>query len=149
MATTNPTTNRIAEARHLAWELMDDGSADGFEQALELAYGLVPELVALAAEWDAQASEPEPTPPAPAAAIDPKIEAAWQRAAAKAEWEHAGGARPRFRNGRALVSSRTRGGVVHVVDGAGRCSCEAGSQGRPCWHVWLVSMAAGDVAQAA
>jgi hypothetical protein len=64
------------------------------------------------------------------------------RARAKAEYHLAGGLEIRIsRDGSALVPSGTRGGIVHrVIDG--RCTCEAGQVGRPCWHVAAVELAA-------
>lgn len=44
------------------------------------------------------------------------------------------------RGGAWLVPSGTRAGIVHLVDRAGRCTCEAGTHGRRCWHVALVAM---------
>jgi hypothetical protein len=132
-------TNRIAETRHLAWELMDDGSAEGFEQALELAYGLVPELASVADDWDAHAApEPEPSAPEPLyvpSALDPHE----QRAMDKAIFERARGIRPQVVGRFAFVPSRTTGGTVYrtALDGSS-CNCEAGEHGRICWHRFAV-----------
>ena len=38
------------------------------------------------------------------------------------------------------VASATRPGVVHVVSHLHGCNCEAGSNGRPCWHAALVEI---------
>ena len=36
-----------------------------------------------------------------------------------------------------LVSSQSRGGVVHRVDRLNSCTCEAGTAGQACWHAAL------------
>jgi hypothetical protein len=65
----------------------------------------------------------------------------------KAAWYAARGvAAERFSTGH-LVPSGTRAGVVHYVSAEG-CSCEAGRNGRRCWHVALVSMQASTKAAA-
>lgn len=56
------------------------------------------------------------------------------RAADKARALRAAGALVIFDGPAALVQSTSRAGVVHRVE-AGRCTCEAGQVGRPCWHV--------------
>jgi hypothetical protein len=39
-----------------------------------------------------------------------------------------------------LIESATRGGIVHRVDHVSGCSCEAGANGRPCWHAAMVEV---------
>jgi hypothetical protein len=127
-------------------QLLDDLAADWDAWAGQAALDAVDEAEDESDPWDD--SEPLDQP-APAPTVDPKIEAAWQRAQAKAEFEWIGGARPRFRNGRAFVGSRTTAGVVYTITGEGQCSCEAGRHNRPCFHVALVALAAGEDAVAA
>jgi hypothetical protein len=102
------------------------------------------ELEAYAAEWDAYAAalqaltEPQPEPPAPAA------NAAQQRARSKAEYLLSTGIRPvRARNGW-LIPSNSRSTIVHYVDDAQGCSCEASQYGRPCWHSACAELLAQD-----
>ena len=39
-----------------------------------------------------------------------------------------------------LVTSGTRGGIVHRFSSTHGCTCEAGSKGRKCWHAALISI---------
>lgn len=39
-----------------------------------------------------------------------------------------------------LVASATRAGTVHRVSTVQGCSCEAGQNGRPCWHAAAVEI---------
>jgi hypothetical protein len=39
-----------------------------------------------------------------------------------------------------LVSSGTRGGIVHRFSSTHGCTCEAGSRGRVCWHAQLIAI---------
>jgi hypothetical protein len=39
-----------------------------------------------------------------------------------------------------LVPSGTRGGVVHRVSTVHGCSCEAGANGKACWHAALLTI---------
>ena len=39
-----------------------------------------------------------------------------------------------------LVESGTRGGLVHRFSTVHGCTCEAGRQGRPCWHAMLIEI---------
>lgn len=39
-----------------------------------------------------------------------------------------------------LVPSGTRGGVVHRVSTVNGCSCEAGANGKACWHAALLTI---------
>jgi len=142
-------TTRLEEGRHLASAIYAESYGMDWTTALRQANRQLDDLLQFAAEWD-QHAHPTPEPPAPVTVtVDPQIEAAWTRALHKAEFEWAGDARPRFHNGRAFVASRTTGGVVYLITGDGRCSCEAGQHSRPCWHVALVGLAAGAEAQAA
>lgn len=75
---------------------------------------------------------PEPTPPAAPAA---------QRAADKAAYHLALGVRIARARGAVLVPSATTANVVYRVEN-GRCNCEAGQRGRPCWHTAAARMAA-------
>jgi hypothetical protein len=55
----------------------------------------------------------------------------------KAAWQASQGVAARPFKGGHLVPSGTRAGVVHFVTSEG-CSCEAGRNGRRCWHQALV-----------
>lgn len=61
-------------------------------------------------------------------------------AARKAAWFAAQGVAPVATIGGHLVPSGTRAALVHLVNTAGACSCEAGRAGRRCWHRALVEM---------
>jgi hypothetical protein len=39
-----------------------------------------------------------------------------------------------------LVTSGTRGGIVHRFSSSHGCTCEAGRSGRKCWHGALISI---------
>jgi hypothetical protein len=65
----------------------------------------------------------------------------------KAAWYAARGVAAESFNHGHLVPSGTRAGVVHFVNAEG-CSCEAGRNGRRCWHVALVTMQASTKAAA-
>jgi len=81
--------------------------------------------------------------------VTPKAAAARQRAASKAAYLIAEGLRPRKVGAWWLVPSATRpGAVVHrVVDGV--CDCEAGQNGRLCWHLEAVAQTVNPPALAA
>ena len=143
------------EAEALAQELEADGHDPRY--AGRFAADLVDELADFAREWDAMSAaaageaaeladllaraeagqladdRPQALPDAPA----PRTPA-HERAAAKASYHLAGGLELRRVGGACLVPSGTRGGTVHRVE-QGVCSCEAGQNGRPCWHVEAVA----------
>lgn len=100
------------------------------------------ELSKFAAAWDAYAAQlaamgpqPEPTPPAA-----PAARTAGDRARDKAAYHLAQGLKIVQMGAAALVPSGTRGGVIHRVQD-GVCSCEAGQNGKLCWHVFAVELA--------
>jgi hypothetical protein len=76
--------------------------------------------------------KPEPSTPAPTLAT------AQER---KAAFNLAQGVQIVPTRGGWLVPSSSRGAVVHLVTRAGTCSCEAGQNGRKCWHIAAVTMA--------
>lgn len=39
-----------------------------------------------------------------------------------------------------LVESKTRSGLVHRVSNVYGCNCEAGSKGKPCWHMSVLEI---------
>jgi len=64
----------------------------------------------------------------------------WSSAFRKALYYYLQGTRPASTPaGCWLVSSATRGGIIHQVDKSGHCSCEAGQKGIACWHAALVA----------
>ena len=140
MAITNLTMaiDRAAEVRNLAWEMMDAGAVEGFEDALQQAHRQVDSLLAYAAQWDAQAEQPEPQTEPPAPQPEPvyvpsALEPHEQRAMDKALFMRASGLVPQVVGRFAFVPSRTTGGTVYrtALDGSS-CTCEAGQHGRLC-----------------
>jgi hypothetical protein len=125
----------IAEAGPLAAEIADRYPHLSAHQAGQAAAAMLDELIFFAAGWDSWAAERR-------AAAEQPADTATARARAKAEYHLAGGLEiRRAADGSALVPSGTRGGIVHRVIN-GRCTCEAGQVGRPCWHVAAVELAA-------
>lgn len=79
---------------------------------------------------DAPEYEPDPQPPVPNAA---QIR--------KASYQLLQGVKP-VRDGKSwLVPSGSRTTVVHRIED-GHCSCEAGCNNRPCWHLAIVELPA-------
>lgn len=62
------------------------------------------------------------------------------RAVDKAALQLHSGLQPVETHGGYLVTSATRGGMVHRVSSEHGCTCEAATNGRPCWHAALVAI---------
>lgn len=64
----------------------------------------------------------------------------WAGAFRKALYHYQTGIRPQpTPAGAWLVTSATRGGMVHQVDRIGACTCEAGQKHQACWHAALAA----------
>lgn len=109
----------VAEAAELAIRHLDS--------RLEAEAGAVTFLITAWAAWTSGSERRKA-----AQRRDPRTPR--MRAADKARFNLATGARVVFDGAAALVSSASRTGVVHRVEG-GCCTCEAGQQSRPCWHL--------------
>jgi hypothetical protein len=142
MATTNPTTteNRTAEVCALAWHLMDEGTVDGYEDALRQAERQLAELLQFAEAWDAGA-QPQAVAPAQAEPlyVPSALEPHEQRAVDKAIFERARGIVPQLVGRFWFVPSRITGGTVYRVT-LDSCTCEAFTHGRLCWHRALIGL---------
>jgi hypothetical protein len=67
-----------------------------------------------------------------------------RRCYAKAQYHHLQGVRPIYSGAAWLITSGSRGGLVHRIHREGGvlvCSCEAGQNGRCCYHKLLVEVA--------
>src|SRR5687767_2626452 len=118
MERTMDRTTRLNEVTALAWQFMDDGSAEGYEDALQQAHRQLDGLLSFAEQWDAQAEQPEPqTEPTPAPAepvyVPSALEPHEQRAVDKAIFERARGIVPQLVGRFWFVPSRTTGGTVY------------------------------------
>lgn len=150
MFNTNSTTVASWDAELIAIrdEIFSQGGVT-LREAAQMACNSIGMLADYAAEWDRDADELLLLAYAPcfaeevqyeltAAPIAPMV-ALDTPAARKAAYNAAQGiAAVPTANGY-LVPSSSRGNVIHLVQD-GRCTCEAGQNGRSCWHVALVAM---------
>ena len=159
MLSTNSTTSAAWDADLIALrdEIFSQGGVT-IREAAQMACNSIGMLEAYAAEWDRDADELlllayapvfceevqyeltapvaiEPTPIAPRTPAD--------RAYDKATYLLSQGLRIVETRGAFLVPSGSRNNIIHRV-ADGRCSCEAGQNGRSCWHVAAVALATDD-----
>jgi hypothetical protein len=166
MAHLNSTTSWDAELVSLRDEIM---AAEGVtcKQAADMALGSIGALAEFAAGWDQWADEvlgatywTDPRDAELAATCDcyglgieqaacveagrcvqqQRTTTPQDRARAKAEWQLAQGIKLVRGRNCWLVPSGTRSGTVHRVEDSGECSCEAGLNAKPCWHVEAVRL---------
>ena len=157
MANLNSNRSWDADLIALRDEIFSQGGCT-IREAAQMAVNSIGMLADYAAEWDRDADEllllayapvfceevqyelpapiaAEPTPIAPRTPAD--------RAYDKAAYHLAQGLKVVETRGAFLVPSGSRSAVIHRVQD-GRCSCEAGQNGRSCWHVAAVALATDD-----
>jgi hypothetical protein len=107
-------TTRLEEVRHLASAIYTESDGMDWTTALRQADRQLDELLAFAADWDAQA-EPQPEPPAPQPKplyVPSALEPHEQRAVDRALYQRARGIVPQLVGRFWFVPSRTTGGTV-------------------------------------
>jgi len=133
-------STRLEEVRHLASAIFAESYGMDWTTALREADRQLDEMLAFAAEWDAQAEgEPTPPPPAEPVYVPSALEPHEQRAVDKAIFERARGIVPQLVGRFWFVPSRTTGGTVYRVT-LDSCTCEAFTHGRLCWHRALIGL---------